>query len=136
MAIVVNEYGTTVGIVTLEDLVEELVGEIADEYDIVQEMIKVEPDGSLLVDAKISLEEANEKLGLNIKNEEFNTLGGHVFGLLGREPKPGDDVIQDGYILRIVESDRHRIIKLRLLRMEEEKRKDNNPPMAGMVERK
>jgi putative hemolysin len=126
VAIVVNEHGTTVGMVTLEDLVEELVGEIADEYDVVKEMIKSEPDGSLLVDAKLSLEEANEKLGLKIENEEFNTLGGHVFGLLGREPKPGDEVTEDGYILRIVESDRHRIIKLRLIKLEEkQKSKDN-----------
>jgi CBS domain containing-hemolysin-like protein len=116
VAIVVNEHGTTVGMVTLEDLVEELVGDIADEYDVVREMIKIEPDGSFLVDAKLGLEEANEKLGLKIENEEFNTLGGHVFGLLGREPKPGDEITEDGYILRIVESDRHRIIKLRLIR--------------------
>jgi CBS domain containing-hemolysin-like protein len=117
VAIVVNEHGTTVGIVTLEDLVEELVGDIADEYDVVREMIKMEPDGSFLVDAKLGLEEVNEKLGLKIENEEFNTLGGHVFGLLGREPKPGDEITEDGYILRIVESDRHRIIKLRLIRL-------------------
>lgn len=119
VAIVVNEHGTTVGMVTLEDLVEELVGEISDEYDIVQERIKQEPDGSFLVDAKLSLEEANEKLGLKIENEEFTTLGGHVFGLLGREPKPGDEVTEDGYVLRIVESDRHRIIKLRLIKREQ-----------------
>jgi CBS domain containing-hemolysin-like protein len=126
VAIVVNEHGTTIGMVTLEDLVEELVGEIADEYDVVKEMVKIEPDGSFLVDAKLSLEEANEKLGLKIENEEFTTLGGHVFGLLGREPKPGDEVTADGYILRIVESDRHRIIKLRLIRVEEkEKPKDS-----------
>ncbi len=115
LAIVVNEYGTTIGMVTLEDLVEELVGEIADEYDIVQEMIKAEQDGSFLIDAKLSIDDANEKLGLDIEDEEVNTLGGHVFGLLGREPKPGDEVEKDGYVLRVVESDRHRIIKLRLI---------------------
>ena len=121
MAIVADEYGTTIGMVTLEDLVEELVGDIADEYDIVQEMIHSDADGSLIIDAKISLDDANEKLGLNIHDTEFNTLGGHVFGLLGREPKPGDEVVEGGYILRIVESDRHRIIKLRLIRTEEKK---------------
>ncbi len=119
MAIIMNEHGTTIGMATLEDLLEELVGEIADEYDIVKEMIKEEPDGSFLVDAKLSLDEANEKFGLNIDNEEFNTLGGHVFGLLGREPKPGDEITQDGYIIRIVEADRHRIIKLRLIKTDE-----------------
>lgn len=115
LAIVVNEYGTTIGMVTLEDLVEELVGEIADEYDIVKEMIKAEADGSFLIDAKLGLDDANEKLGLDINDEEVNTLGGHVFGLLGAEPKPGDEVEKDGYVLRVVESDRHRIIKLRLI---------------------
>ncbi len=116
MAIVVDEYGATRGMVTLEDVVEELVGEIDDEYDVVTEMVEVQPDGSLLVDAKLSLEDVNEKLGLEIEDEEFNTLGGHVFGLLGREPTPGDEVNEDGYTLRIEESDRHRIIKLRLIR--------------------
>jgi putative hemolysin len=101
--------------VTLEDLVEELVGEIADEYDVVQEMIRPETDGTFLIDAKLSLDDANEKLGLDIHDEEFNTLGGHVFGLLGREPKPGDEVEKDGYVLRVVESDRHRINQLRLI---------------------
>jgi CBS domain containing-hemolysin-like protein len=121
LAIVVNEYGTTIGMVTLEDLVEELVGEIADEYDIVKEMIKAEADGSFLIDAQLGLNDANEKLGLEIEDEEFNTLGGHVFGLLGREPKPGDEVEKDGYVLQVVESDRHRINKLRLVN-----KKDNN----------
>jgi CBS domain containing-hemolysin-like protein len=117
MAIIVDEYGATRGMVTLEDVVEELVGDIADEYDVVQEMIQSQPDGSVLIDAKLTLEDAKEKLGLQITDEEFNTLGGHVFGLLGREPKIGDEIKGDGYLLRIEESDRHRIIKLRLIRI-------------------
>jgi len=115
MAIIVDEYGATRGMVTLEDVVEELVGDIADEYDVVKEMIHAQPDGSIIVDAKLSLDNANEKLGLAIKDEEFNTLAGHVFGSLGREPQSGDEIKGDGYILRVEEADRHRIIKLRLI---------------------
>jgi CBS domain containing-hemolysin-like protein len=115
MAIIVDEYGATRGMVTLEDVVEELVGDIVDEYDVVQNMIEKQPDGSTLVDGRITLDEANEKLGLEIEDEEFNTLGGHVFGHLGREPQKGDEVADGNYILRVEESDRHRILKLRLI---------------------
>lgn len=115
MAIIVDEYGGTRGMATLEDVLEELVGDIADEHEIVEEYVCENADGSLSIDAKMSLYEANEKLNLNIEDEEFNTLGGHVFGKLGREPQPGDEVKTPGYILRVEESDRHRIIKLRLI---------------------
>ena len=115
MAIVVDEYGGTRGLVTLEDLLEELVGDIADEHDVVLDSIQYQPDGSIILDAKISLDEANEKLDLNIEDEEFNTLGGHVFGLLGHEPRHGDEIKTDTYRLLVEESDRHRILKLRLI---------------------
>ena len=82
MAIIVDEYGGVRGMVTMEDLLEELVGDITDEHDDEEEFIKVDTDGSYLLDGKIPLEEANEKLGLQIDDEEFNTLGGHVFGML------------------------------------------------------
>lgn len=116
MAIVVDEYGGTRGLVTMEDLIEELVGDIADEHEIVEEFIQEQTDGSIILDAKISLDETNEKLGLDIEDEEFNTLGGHVFGVLGREPQVGDQVSTENYTLRVEESDRHRILKLRLIR--------------------
>lgn len=116
MAIVMDEYGGTQGIVTLEDLLEELVGDIADEHEIVEEFIVEEADGSYLVDAKLPLDDANDKLGLDIEDDEFNTIGGHVFGKLGREPKPGDEIESNLYILTVVESDRHKIIKLRLVK--------------------
>lgn len=116
MAIVIDEYGSARGLLTIEDLLEELVGEIADEHEIVQVMIEVQEDGTHLVDAKLSLYDANQELGLQIVDDEFNTLGGHVFGLLGREPQAGDEVSKDGYTLRIEEADKHRIIKLRVIR--------------------
>jgi CBS domain containing-hemolysin-like protein len=115
MAVVMDEYGGTQGLVTLEDLLEELVGDIADEHEVVEEFVTPQEDGSFLIDAKLSLEDFNERLNLEIEDDEFNTIGGHVFGQLGHEPSAGDQIETDGYILRIEESDRHRIIKLRLI---------------------
>ncbi|HEY9791020.1 MAG TPA: hemolysin family protein [Candidatus Obscuribacterales bacterium] len=114
MAIVVDEYGGTRGMVTMEDLIEELVGDIADEHEVVEEYILRQPDGAYLIDARVALDEVNEKLSLDITDEQFNTLGGHVFGMLGREPKVGDEVGNDIFTLRVEEADRHRILKLRL----------------------
>ncbi len=114
MAIVVDEHGGTQGMVTLEDLLEELVGEIADEHDIEQEFIKPQEDGTILIDARIALEDLNDRLDMNIQDEEFNTLGGYVFGYLGHEPVVGHEVKTDEYTFRIEEADRHRIISIRL----------------------
>lgn len=131
IAIVVDEYGGTVGMVTIEDLLEELVGDIADEHEIEEEYFMAQPDGTYLIDAKLSLEEASEKLGLTIEDEEFNTLGGHVFGCLGREPKVGDEVVGENYILRVEEADRHRILKLRFVPKQESE--SGNKPDSGIV---
>lgn len=115
MAVVIDEHGGTEGMVTFEDLLEELVGDIADEHDIEEEMIAPQEDGSMMIDARIDLEDVNDQLGLNIDDEQFTTLGGHVFGCLGHEPQVGDEVNTDDYTLRIEEADRHRITKLRLI---------------------
>lgn len=119
MAVVVDEYGGVRGLATIEDLLEELVGDIADEHEIVEEYIQEQADGSVLLDAAITLDECEKSLSLNIEDDQFNTLGGHVFGLLGREPKVGDEVEENGYILRVEEADRHRITKLRLVQKAE-----------------
>ena len=115
MAVVIDEHGGTEGMVTFEDLLEELVGDIADEHDLEEEMIATMEDGSMMIDARIDLEDVNDKLGLNIDDEQFTTLGGHVFGHLGHEPQVGDEVNTDDYTLRIEEADRHRITKLRYI---------------------
>jgi putative hemolysin len=116
MAVVVDEYGCTRGLVTVEDLVEELVGDISDEYDVVQDHISAQQDGSLIVDGAMPLSDLAERLSIIINDEEFNTLGGHVFGVLGRAPRIGDEVEECGCVFRIEDIDRARILKLRLMR--------------------
>lgn len=126
LAVVVDEYGGTQGMVTMEDLIEELVGDIADEHEIVEEYVQAIDDGTFLIDARMPLDEVNEHLHLDIEDEEFNTLGGHVFGELGREPKIGDEVGTEKYTLRVEEADRHRIIRLRLV-PKEHQNNDSDP---------
>lgn len=118
MAIVVDEYGGTLGVITMEDLLEELVGDIPDEHDEEEEEIVKAEDGSLIFDAKMSLDDASDKLGILIDDEEFTTVGGHVFGELGHKPQVGDKIETEEYILMVESADRHRILKLRLIRKE------------------
>ena len=115
MAIVVDEYGGTLGVITMEDLIEELVGDIPDEHDADEESVVAMEDGSIVFDGKLTLDEASDKLGIVIDDEEFTTVGGHVFGELGHKPQPGDQIEKDDYILMVEKADRHRIIKLRLI---------------------
>ncbi len=126
MAIVVDEYGGTLGLITMEDLLEELVGDIPDENDEEEEPIVRTEDGSIIFDAKMSLDDASEKLGLHIDDEEFTTVGGHVFGELGHKPQVGDKVETENYVLMVESADRHRILKLRLIRKEELESKEED----------
>ncbi|MBX9688318.1 MAG: hemolysin family protein [Candidatus Obscuribacterales bacterium] len=125
MAIVVDEYGGTLGVITMEDLIEELVGDIPDEHDEEEEGIIHAEDGSIIFDAKMSLDDASEMLGITIDDEEFTTVGGHVFGELGHKPQAGDQIETEDYILMVENADRHRIIKLRLIK------KQNQEEAAG-----
>ncbi|MEN3002051.1 MAG: hemolysin family protein [Armatimonadota bacterium] len=110
MAIVQDEYGGTAGLVTLEDLVEEIVGEIQDEYDVEpEEPVQVLPDGSLLIDARMHLDDASELLKTKLESEEFDTIGGFVFGLLGHQPSEGEVVTANGWQLRVHAVEGHRI---------------------------
>jgi CBS domain containing-hemolysin-like protein len=90
LAIVVDEYGGTAGLVTLEDVIEEVVGEIQDETDKEQPLIVRLADGSMRVDAKIDLDDLNERLVAPLPADEYDTLGGFLYGLAGRIPRPGD----------------------------------------------
>lgn len=100
MAIVVDEYGGTAGLVTIEDLIEEIVGEIVDEYDQEEPLVEPMGDGSMRVDAKMPIDEVNELFGAELPDEEWDTIGGLVFGLTGRVPIVGESVKFDGLILK------------------------------------
>jgi len=113
MAIVVDEYGVVTGLVTLEDILEELVGEIRDEYDTEMPVIPL-PDGSMLIDATISIRDLKEDYGIEIEeSEEYDTLGGFILTVLQRIPRVGDTVNVNGKIFRVVEMVGQRISKIK-----------------------
>ncbi len=119
LAIVVDEYGGTAGLATLEDLLEELVGEIHDEFDEDQPLVEILPNGDVLVEASVNVDDINDELALDLPSGNWDSLGGLVFGLLGRVPESGDSV-QSGSTRVIVERmDGHRVIRVRLVVDEE-----------------
>ena len=115
MAVVVDEYGSMEGIVTLEDLLEEIVGEIEDEYDLPDESIERINDRTIRIDGTFPIDDFNEQFGLSIPPEDFHTMGGFVFGLLGRAPERGDSVEWDGLKLQVVEVEGSRIDRLTII---------------------
>lgn len=113
MAVVQDEFGGTAGIVTIEDIVEELVGDIVDEYDVEEPEI-VPASGGWLVDAKTHLDDVNEAISGHIESDEFDTIGGYVFGLFGRQPKEGESIGFGGWRFVVAESDGRRILRLKV----------------------
>ncbi len=110
MVLVVDEYGGTEGLVTMEDVIEELVGEIEDEYDLEEKDFHRRPDGSVMVKARIPIYELNEALDSRLpENDEYDSLGGYVFSVLGRIPVAGETVDAPGYTLRIHSATQRRI---------------------------
>ena len=114
MAIVVDEYGGTAGLVTLEDLIEELVGEIVDEYDADTPQVERLPNGDLRVSGRLSLDEANEDLGLDLPTGDWDTVAGLVFTQLGHVPEQGEAVDVVGYRLCADVVDGRRIERVRI----------------------
>lgn len=118
IAIVVDEYGGTAGIVTMEDVLEEIVGEIQDEYDTEQPLYEVIDDHTVIMDAKMNIDEANELLNLRLPNEEdFETVGGLVFDKLGRVPVKGEEILLDDVVITIEKLNGHRIEKVSLTKI-------------------
>ncbi len=115
IAILLDEYGGTSGIVTIEDLVEEIVGDIEDEYDDDTDKIEVIKEDEYIVDGNTKISMVNEMIGLNIESDDFDSIGGFVTGILGRLPKTGETINYNDTKFIIQNTSKNRIIKLKII---------------------
>jgi len=112
MAIVVDEYGEMEGIATLEDLLEEIVGEIEDEFDLPDESVEQVDDDTIRIDGTFPIDDFNERFHTELPQEDYHTVAGFVFGLLGRQPEVGDDISHDGMRFDVLDVEGSRINKI------------------------
>jgi CBS domain containing-hemolysin-like protein len=112
MAVVVDEYGGMEGIVTLEDLLEEIVGEIEDEFDLPDESVEQVDEDTIRIDGTFPIDDFNERFRTDLPVEDYHTVAGFVFGLLGRQPEVGDDVSHDGLRFDVLDVEGSRINRL------------------------
>ncbi len=128
LAIVLDEFGGTAGLATLEDLLEEIVGDVSDLFDVSIPGFETMPDGSILVDGLTQVEEVNEQLGLELIEPYYDTIAGYVMGRLGRIPRQNDLIEGDGIRLRVIEMDGLRVARVSLtVTGETPAGKSNNP---------
>ncbi len=119
IAIVIDEYGGTSGLVTIEDVLEQIVGDIQDEYDLEEEWLVEEPDGTIVVDARLPIEELEEYFEIEVERDKFDTVGGLISHLTGRIPHAGEEVETDTIHLAVLDADERRIGKVRIARRAE-----------------
>ncbi len=117
LAVVVDEYGGTAGLITIEDLIEEIVGEIQDEYDVEEAMIEEVSPEEALFDARVSIRDVNDTLDLDIEDEDFDTLGGLLYHELGKVPNVGDEVRVDGALVTVLTTTGRRVRKVRVTKV-------------------
>jgi len=118
IAIVVDEYGGTAGLVTIEDLIEEIVGEIADEFDVEEEPIQRVSESEAILDARVSIDALQELFGVQVEEGDFDTVGGFVFNHLGKMPSVGEEIRVDGLVVRVLSVSGRRIKRLRVIKEE------------------
>lgn len=119
MAVVIDEYGGTAGLVTIEDLLEQIVGDIQDEYDLETERLSVQADGSIVADGRLPIEELEEHFDIEVERDKFETVGGLIFHLTGRIPSAGEVIESDTLELTVLEADERRIAKVRIVRRDQ-----------------
>lgn len=114
LAIVIDEYGGTSGLITIEDLLEEIVGDIQDEYDREESLLTVNPDGSITADGRLPVEELEEHFDIEIERDNFDSVGGLAFHLTGKIPAVGDTINGNGLCLKIIDADLRRVKKVNI----------------------
>lgn len=119
LAIVIDEYGGTSGLVTIEDLLEQIVGDIQDEYDMEEELFTRNEDGSISADGRLPIEDLEAELDLVIERDKFDTVGGLVFHLAGSIPAVGDIIEGDGLRVTVLDADQRRLKRVLIRRVEE-----------------
>ena len=124
IAIVVDEYGGTAGLVTIEDLVEEIVGEIQDEYDAEEPFIEVVSDDEFIFNARVDLDDVNKLMNVELPSERCDTLGGFIYSQLGKVPKVGDEILFDGIKIAVLSVVGRRIKKVKVTRERIERMKE------------
>ncbi len=117
LAIVIDEYGGTSGLVTLEDLIEEIVGSIHDELEAEEKDVEVVDEKNFMVSGQSDLDEVNELIGTNLQSSDFNTLGGFVFGLFGRMPRVGEQLKYRNLKLEVLELEGRKITKVKITKL-------------------
>jgi CBS domain containing-hemolysin-like protein len=118
--VVIDEWGSFEGLFTLEDIVEEIVGEIRDEFDEEEPAVQELDDGSYLTDGRTPIGEVNDALETSFESQDFETVGGLVLGHLGRVPETGDEIQLDGHLLRVDETDGPRIAQVLIRKPDQE----------------
>lgn len=116
LAVVIDEYGGTSGLVTIEDLLEEIVGDIQDEYDSEEALYERNPDGSITADARMPVEELEDLFDLSVERDKFDTLGGLIIQLEGRIPASGEVLTGNGLVMTILDADERRIKRVSVSR--------------------
>jgi CBS domain containing-hemolysin-like protein len=116
LAIVIDEYGGTSGIVTIEDLLEQIVGDIQDEYDLEEEWLVTEPDGTVIVDARLPIEDLEVHFDIEVEREMFDTVGGLIFHLTGRIPRTGEEIESDDIRMTVLDADERKIRSVKIER--------------------
>ena len=117
IAIVIDEYGGTAGLVTLEDLIEEIVGSIHDELETAERDVEIVDEKNFVVSGQSALDEVNELLDASLQSNDFNTLGGFVFGLFGRMPKVGEQLKYKNLKLEVLELEGRKINKVKITKL-------------------